>query len=75
MKQTRQTQTSDHWPPYKNNTHSGVRGVYWDCETGKWEALIRRWGRLCHLGRWSTIAEAEKVWIKAKKQYMRECGK
>lgn len=53
----------------RNNT-SGVRGVWWDKKSNKWRACIRKDGKTIHLGTFSTIDDAEKVVIEARKVYL-----
>jgi hypothetical protein len=52
----------------KNNT-SGINGVSWDAESGKWKANIRVNKRLINLGRYANICDAESVRVDAEKRY------
>ena len=40
---------------------SGVRGVSWDKNAGRWRANVRHHGRTIYLGLFGTIEEAERV--------------
>lgn len=56
-----------HTPP-KNNT-SGVKGVTFNKNHGKWEAYISLHGKRKYLGNYDTIKEAEQARISAKEKY------
>lgn len=49
---------------------SGVTGVHWDDDLGKWRAVIHSDGGNVHLGAWSEKAEA----VEARKRAERELG-
>ena len=49
---------------------SGVTGVYWDRETGKWRALIRIGGKVKTIGRFLSFEEA----VMARKEAERKNG-
>lgn len=53
---------------YKNNT-SGVTGVNWDEESGKWRARIWAYGKMYHLGRFDNFEDAVKVRKEAEEKY------
>jgi hypothetical protein len=53
---------------YITNT-SGVTGVYWDNQRGKWRAQIEHLGRNVNLGRYSTIEAAAEARAAAKKKF------
>jgi hypothetical protein len=52
------------------NNKSGVRGVCWNKNAGKWKAHIRVKGKQTHLGYFVDLEEAEKAVIKARKEKM-----
>ncbi len=43
------------------NNKSGVIGVFWSSQHGKWQTQVRANGRHNYLGRFDDLAEAEKV--------------
>lgn len=46
---------------YRNNA-SGVAGVHWRPEIGKWRARIRQHGRLITIGHFDSLTGAEAAW-------------
>jgi hypothetical protein len=55
----------------KNNT-SGRRGVTWNKPTNKWQAKIRVRGKYIHLGLFTDLDEASKVYVAASKHHFGE---
>jgi len=53
---------------HKNNS-SGIRGVSWNKQTGKWKAEIRANGQCYFLGRFSTLESAKKAIDLARNKY------
>lgn len=53
----------------RSDNTSGVVGVYWYKQLGKWRALIQLNGRLMHLGYYKTIEEAAAARAVAKAKY------
>lgn len=53
----------------RRDNQLGVLGVYWKKENGKYQAQIRKNGKLIHLGYFSDIKEARKARIKAENIY------
>ena len=51
---------------------SGVTGVVFCKETGKWRSVIKVDGKTIHLGRWPTIETAAKVRREAEIRYFKE---
>lgn len=47
--------------PHRWNTPSGVRGVTWKADKGKWRASVKHRGRQYHGGYFATIEEANKA--------------
>jgi hypothetical protein len=43
----------------RSNRSSGIRGVYWDKQAGKWLAMAQHNGKNHNAGRFDTIVEAE----------------
>lgn len=56
---------------YKNNT-SGITGVNWDEESGKWRARIWAYGKMYHLGRFDNFEDAVKARKEAEEKYFGE---
>jgi hypothetical protein len=54
----------------KNNKSSGIRGVTWDKERGKWKVQLQVNDNRINIGRFENLDEAEKEAIKARKKYM-----
>lgn len=52
----------------RQDSKSGVRGVYWDTEAKKWHAKFQHSGRTVHVGRFATIADAEAAVIAARNE-------
>lgn len=57
--------------PRKGNA-SGLKGVYWHKETGKWRALIKAGGRSVSLGLFKTKEQAHQAYCEAAKKYFGE---
>lgn len=55
----------NHNGPYRNST-SGVRGVSWDKNRGKWKAAISNQGKSFYIGRFGLLAEANVAAIAAR---------
>lgn len=53
---------------YNNNT-TGVMGVYWHKNTGKWRSLIKVNGKSIHLGLFESIEDAAAARAEAEKKY------
>ncbi|MFS0715506.1 HNH endonuclease [Arthrobacter sp. 1P04PC] len=45
----------------RNNHSSGVRGVYWKTDVGKWHAVVRHANRSYNVGYFTDLREAEKA--------------
>lgn len=56
---------------YKNNT-SGVTGVNWDADSGKWRARLWAYGKMYHLGRFDNFEDAVKARKEAEEKYFGE---
>lgn len=56
---------------YKNNT-SGVTGVNWDAESGKWRTRLWAYGKMYHLGRFNNFEDAVKARKEAEEKYFGE---
>ncbi|MED1954624.1 HNH endonuclease [Brevibacillus centrosporus] len=54
----------------QRNSKSGVRGVSWSKKQNRWKAAIGVNGKSMYLGAFTTIEEAEKVVVNARKIYM-----
>lgn len=50
----------------KNNSSSGIRGVYWNKNARKWQAAISHNGKYIHLGMFDDIIKAEKAVVVAR---------
>jgi len=53
----------------RSDNKSGVKGVSWDKSHSKWKAEMRMKGKMKHLGRYTTLEEAEAVAIAARNEY------
>jgi len=53
----------------KRSSRSGVKGVEWHAQTGKWRARIQTGGRNKHLGLFDTIEAARKARNEAAEKY------
>jgi hypothetical protein len=63
------THTQNQWNKRKNkNNTSGYKGVTFDKQTGKWRAKIQIGKVIEHLGRFSSIEEANSTYIEAAKR-------
>lgn len=61
------TQNIENRKGANKNSASGVRGVYWRERHRKWFAQIKHDGKTIHVGQFSTIKEAERAVIAARK--------
>jgi hypothetical protein len=52
----------------RNNLSSGVRGVTWDKERGKWQAKVKHNGRYVFAGRFDDLADAEAAAVAKRNQ-------
>lgn len=43
----------------RNNASTGVQGVHWDAQKGRYRAMVRHEGKRYYAGQFSTLAEAE----------------
>lgn len=55
------SENSQNRDPKTIKSKSGIRGVTYDKQTGKWRVRFTKDGKTVHLGRFSSIKEAEKV--------------
>ncbi|WP_416381744.1 HNH endonuclease [Mycobacteroides abscessus] len=55
-------QNMEHRLPYRNSS-TGVRGVRWDVQRGKYRAQVTHRCKTIHVGTFSDLAEAEKAVI------------
>lgn len=55
---------------HKSSKHSGVRGVHWCEQTGKWRAIVVIDKKYKNCGRFGTIEEAETAIKKVRAMYM-----
>lgn len=51
------------------NSSSGLRGVYWDAESGKWAAAISFNKKRIKIGRYATKVQAARAYNEAAKKY------
>lgn len=56
---------------FANNT-SGVKGVCWAKETGRWQAGIKKDGRQIYLGQFDTLEAAAAARAQAEQKYFGE---
>lgn len=61
-----QKQNNEHRRGPLSNSKSGVRGVHWDKENECWLAQIGHHGKRLHVGRYDTLAEADRA-VRAKR--------
>lgn len=54
----------------QRNSKSGVRGVCWHKQRGKWTTRIRINGQRIYLGLYDSLSDAEKAVIDARQKYM-----
>lgn len=60
------TQAENLWNSrVKRTSASGIKGVKWDAERGKWMARIRKHGRQHFLGRFPTMEDAQAAYAAA----------
>lgn len=56
----------------RNNNNSGITGVCWDKEKGKWVTYIKKDNISVHLGYYNDFSEAAKVRLVAETEYFKE---
>jgi hypothetical protein len=71
LREATRSQNKANMPPPATNT-SGVKGVHWDAERGKWAAAIRVNGRKRLLGRYSEKQDAAGAYQTAALQHFGE---
>lgn len=64
---TRKQNMENRRGPQKNST-TGIRGVYWDKAREKWSAMTQSNGKIYHVGRYDTPAEAEAAVIAKRRE-------